>query len=222
MTRLLLLLLLLPPGLLAELWEKDVGTEIEIGPSATGWSQVSLSCRSDLLRVRVEFPAAFKGVLYTRGNYGEESPCMRDPEGETEVEMTLPNTVCNVIQDEESRNTTLVVQHDDFLIFEGDTAFQLGCRVSGDRYAASIDIASPDPGARPLPPGRRSTVTSDTGHVTFRPDQVRPESLTASRRPEQLEITADQLKSELRDKSERQEPDSEPPRSRGSVERVEL
>ena len=75
-----------------------MGKDIEIGPSAKGWSSVTLTCRSDVFKVRLEFPESFKGVVYTRGNYGEESPCMSDPEGEMSVEMTLPNTVCNVIQ----------------------------------------------------------------------------------------------------------------------------
>ena len=75
-----------------------MGKDIEIGPSAKGWSSVTLTCRSDVFKVRLEFPESFKGVVYTRGNYGEESPCMSDPEGEMSLEMTLPNTVCNVIQ----------------------------------------------------------------------------------------------------------------------------
>ena len=89
-----------PPFLVnvSDIWEKDVGKDIEIGPSAKGWSSVTLTCRSDVFRVKLEFPEPFRGVVYTRGNYGEESPCMADPEGETAVEMSLPNTVCNVIQ----------------------------------------------------------------------------------------------------------------------------
>ncbi|XP_043225704.1 uncharacterized protein LOC122383407 [Amphibalanus amphitrite] len=212
---LLLVMMMLCRTATADIWEKDVGKDIEIGPSAKGWSSVTLTCRSDVLKVRLVFPESFKGVVYTRGNYGEESPCMSDPEGETEVEMTLPNTVCNVIQDEMSRNTTLVVQHDDFLIFEGDTAFQLGCRVHEDRYLASIDLASPDPGAVPLPESRRSTVSSDSGTVTFRPDQVRPESLVGTKAPSQLKIEPGEVR-----------PDptaSEPPRTaRATVQKVEL
>ena len=87
-----------PSVSVSDIWEKDVGKDIEIGPSAKGWSSVTLTCRSDVFKVTLEFPESFRGVVYTRGNYGEESPCMSDPEGETSVQMTLPNTVCNVIQ----------------------------------------------------------------------------------------------------------------------------
>ena len=83
------------------------------------------------------------------------------------------------------------------------------------RYLASIDLASPDPGAVPLPESRRSTVSSDTGSVTFRPDQVRPESLVGTKAPAQLKIEPGEVR-----------PDptaSEPPRTaRATVQKVEL
>ena len=38
---------------------------------------------------------------------------------------------------------------------------------------ASISLADPDPGAKPMPKHKRSTVT-ERGEVTFTPDDVRP------------------------------------------------
>ena len=66
------------------------------------------------------------------------------------------------------------MQNDDFLIFPGDLAFEIGCDFGGPVPVASIGLADPDPAAKELPKHRKSTVTSDTGSVQFLPDDVRP------------------------------------------------
>ena len=85
------------------------------------------------------------------------------------------------------------------------------------RYRASIDLVSPDPGATPLPESRRSTVSSDTGSVTFTPDQVRPESLTGTRAPAELKIEPGDMRPEGTERT------TERPReARATVQKVEL
>ena len=64
----------------------------------------------------------------------------------------------------------MIVQHDDYLIYPGDTAFEIAC----DGARASIGLADPDPSATEMPKHRKSTVTSEEGEVTFTPDDIRP------------------------------------------------
>ena len=47
-------------------------------------------------------------------------------------------------------SNTVIVQHDDFLIYPGDTAFEIAC----DGSKASIGLADPDPGAVEMPKHR--------------------------------------------------------------------
>ncbi len=65
-------------------------------------------------------------------------------------------------------------QNDDFLIFPGDLAFEIGCNFEGQVPVASIGLADPDPAAKELPKHRKSTVFSETGFVRFFPDDIRP------------------------------------------------
>lgn len=57
------------------------------------------------------------------------------------------------------------MQNDDFLIFPGDLAFEIGCNFEGQVPVASIGLADPDPSAKELPKHRKSTVISETGFV---------------------------------------------------------
>ena len=65
-------------------------------------------------------------------------------------------------------------QNDDFLIFPGDLAFEIGCRYEDEVPEASIGLADPDPAAKEMPKHKKSTVTSKTGFVRFFPDDIRP------------------------------------------------
>ena len=67
----------------------------------------------------------------------------------------------------------LVVQHDDWLIFPGDLAFSLQCSAE---QVARIGLSDPDPSSagKELPKHKKSTVESQTGTVSFTPDDVRP------------------------------------------------
>jgi hypothetical protein len=65
-------------------------------------------------------------------------------------------------------------QNDDFLIFPGDLAFEIGCRYKDEVPEASIGLADPDPAAKEMPKHKKSTVTSKTGFVQFFPDDIRP------------------------------------------------
>ena len=71
------------------------------------------------------------------------------------------------------------MQHDDWLIFPGDTAFEISCNANSEEapgeYLASIGLADPDPGAKELPKHRKSTVSAKNS-VEFTPDDVRPKN----------------------------------------------
>ena len=64
----------------------------------------------------------------------------------------------------------MILQHDDMLIFPGDTAFEVACLANGK---AAISLADPDPAAKELPKHRKSTVKS-MNNVRFTVEDVRP------------------------------------------------
>lgn len=72
------------------------------------------------------------------------------------------------------RTSFFLHQNDDFLIFPGDLAFEIGCRYDDEVPEASIGLADPDPAAKEMPKHKKSTVTSKTGFVRFFPDDIRP------------------------------------------------
>ena len=124
-----------------------------------------------IVEVLMEEP--FEGIFYTRGSYKSgKPPCYFDATGDESAKLEIPLDKCKNKRDKEGSgvSNTVIVQHDDYLIYPGDTAFEIAC----DGARASIGLADPDPSATEMPKHRKSTVTSEEGEVTFTPDDIRP------------------------------------------------
>lgn len=159
----------------AELWEKDMTDEVYIEASTEGFESVHLECLSDSMRVKIELSEDFDGIFYTRGSYKMgKLPCFNDVESGTVAELTIPFESCETKRNEDTYTNVVIAQHDDFLIFPGDLAFEISCTVSSEGSSvANIGLADPDPSAKELPKHKKSTVTGETS-VTFTPTDVRP------------------------------------------------
>ena len=101
--------------------------------------------------------------------------CYYDADGGTEHSLKIPYDKCGLTENSEGfLSQVLVVQHDDWLIFPGDLAFTLQC--SPHNQVARIGLSDPDPSSagKELPKHKKSTVESQSGTVTFTPEDVRP------------------------------------------------
>lgn len=153
-----------------EIWEKDMTNEVYIEASVEGLEAVHLECFEDKMRVKVDLEEkGFDGVVYTRGSFKMgKAPCFYDAQGHDGEELSLEWTFDQCKTEARSNNkksNEIVVQQNDMLIFPGDMAFELICK----GQEATIGLADPDPGAKPLPKSRRKPVTGQNGKVTFRP-----------------------------------------------------
>ncbi|TRY71192.1 hypothetical protein TCAL_02803 [Tigriopus californicus] len=159
----------------AELWEKDMTDEVYIEASTEGFESVHLECLVDSMRVKLELSEEFEGIFYTRGSYKMgQLPCFNDVESGTMAELTIPYEGCETKSKDDIYTNVVIAQHDDFLIFPGDLAFEISCtKSSEDESIASIGLADPDPSAKELPKHKKSTVTA-TRSVAFTPNDVRP------------------------------------------------
>lgn len=96
----------------------------------------------------------------------------------------------------------VIVQHDDWLIFPGDTAFDISCNANAEdspgKIMASIGLADPDPGAKELPKHRKSTVTA-ANSVEFTPDDVRPRNKNKTAKSKKKKKTASKKETDKRD-----------------------
>lgn len=82
-----------------EHWQSDVTDSMGIGPSLTGYKQVSLRCGAEHMLVQVEMEEDFDGVIYTRGAfYGREKPCFLDALGGLNFTLRLPYDSCSTRQ----------------------------------------------------------------------------------------------------------------------------
>ena len=100
--------------------------------------------------------------------------CYYDAEGGTDHTLKIPYDKCGIKEDSEGfLSQVLVVQHDDWLIFPGDLAFTLQC---DHNQVARIGLSDPDPSSagKELPKHKKSTVESQSGSVTFTPEDIRP------------------------------------------------
>jgi hypothetical protein len=171
------------------MWGQEVGSQMEIGVANSGYRRVQLRCGADYMQVDVETDQDFGGVIYTRGSYhNREPPCFLDPRSGRSFSLKFPLSQCQTKLESDVYSNVVVVQHDDELIMPGDAAFTLECdfsrprdvTVSADleakRHAVSsrISMADADPAGKELPRHRRSTVSSETGTVSFTPDDIRP------------------------------------------------
>jgi hypothetical protein len=180
-------------------WHKDASNDVYIEASDEGFESVSLNCDQDAMRVTVRLEEAFDGVFYTRGSYrSAKAPCFARGDGSRKVELVIPYGDCNTTDvDGESFRNTVVLQHDDLLIFPGDSAFELSCARRKELLpvTASIGLADPDPTAKELPKHRKSTVSAE-GTVRFQPQDIRPRRKRKNE-PEEEERTVFQEKDEL-------------------------
>ena len=152
----------------AELWEKDMTEEVYIAASVEGLKELQLECTKTQMKVKIELEdhvEGFDGVVYTRGSYKMgKPPCYYDAQGYPDEKLNLSWTYdqCKTKSEDSKKSNVIIIQQDDMLIFPGDMAFELIC--DGDQ--ATIGIADPDPGAKPLPDEKRKPVTG-TNKVTF-------------------------------------------------------
>jgi len=163
-----------------EVWEKDMSNEVYIEASSEGFVSVQLTCGKKRMVVEVEMEEDFDGVIYTRGSFmSKPKGCFLDAEGGTRQVLKIPFDKCGVKQmkgeEEGWIGHTLVVQHDDWLIFPGDLAFTLQCNHSDQGTKSRIGLADPDPSSadKEMPKHKKSTVEGGET-VTFTPDDVRP------------------------------------------------
>merc|ERR1711936_460775 len=159
----------------ADTWEKDMSDEIYIEASHEGFRSVKLSCGKKRMVVEVKMEEDFDGIIYTRGSFmSKPKDCYYDADGGTDHTLKIPFDKCGIKEDGEGfLSQVLVVQHDDWLIFPGDLAFTLQCSAE---QVARIGLSDPDPSSagKELPKHKKSTVESQTGTVSFTPDDVRP------------------------------------------------
>ena len=151
-----------------ELWKKDMTDEVYIEASVEGLKELHLECTKTQMKVKIELGdhvEGFDGVVYTRGSYQMgKRPCFYDAQGHDDEELSLQWTFnqCKTKKEDQKKSNVIIIQQDDMLIYPGDMAFELICE--GD--LATIGIADPDPGAKPLPDSRRRPVTG-INKVTF-------------------------------------------------------
>lgn len=159
----------------AELWERDMSEEIYIEASHEGFQQVKLSCEERRMVVDFLLDEDHDGVIYTRGSFAKKPKnCFLDTEGGEDHQLNIPYDECGLIEDAEGFLTqTIVLQQDDWLIFPGDMAFTVQCKISGEEKIARIGLADPDPSAKDMAKHKKSTVEGK-GSVVFTPDDIRP------------------------------------------------
>ncbi|XP_067006621.2 uncharacterized protein [Anabrus simplex] len=172
----------------ADVWKQEVGSQMAIGETNSGYKRVELRCGANYMEVSLETEEDFSGVIYTRGSFHKrEPPCYLDPAQGRNFSLRFALDQCNTKHDEDTYSNVVVLQHDDELIMPGDAAFTLECdfsrprdvTVSADLAAKSavssrISLADADPAGKELPRHRRSTVTSTSQSVAFTPEDVRP------------------------------------------------
>ena len=103
--------------------------------------------------------------------------CFHDADGGTDHKLRIPLDECGMKVNGEGFHTqVLVIQHDDWLIFPGDTAFTVQCKEEDGVSTARIGLSDPDPSStgKELPKHKKSTMESKTGSVVFTPDDIRP------------------------------------------------
>lgn len=81
--------------------------------------------------VNLETDMDFTGVMYTRGNfYDQTEPCFVKPKyskGARSLSMRFPFDQCHTKQEGDMFTNTIVVQHDPELVTPGDAAFSVLC-----------------------------------------------------------------------------------------------
>lgn len=115
-----------------ELWKQDIGDLFQIAPSTHGIQNVHLKCGSNSMFVKLETDADFMGVMYTKGNFYDQtsSPCFlqsKKGRGMRNLSMRFTFDECNTKHDGNVFTNTVIVQNDPELVTPGDSAFALQC-----------------------------------------------------------------------------------------------
>ena len=158
----------------AEIWQGEFGKDVYIEATTEGLEAVHLRCYEDKMEVKIELEQPrFDGLIYTRGSYKMgKRPCFYDAQGLENEDFTLSWSFneCKTEKRATSGSNSnkfsneIIVQFEKMLIFPGDMGFEVIC----EGQKATIGLADPDPGAKPLSKKRRRPVTSDNGFVTFK------------------------------------------------------
>ena len=157
----------------AEIWQGEFGKDVYIEATTEGLEAVHLKCYEDKMEVMIELEQPrFDGLIYTRGSYKMgKRPCFYDAQGLEKEDLNLAWSFneCKTekrasVSGNNKYSNEIIVQFEKMLIFPGDMGFEVIC----EGQKATIGLADPDPGAKPLPKKRRRPVTSDTGFVTFK------------------------------------------------------
>lgn len=164
-----------------ERWEREVGSQMTIGPSLTGYNEVNLKCGVEHMSITVKTEDNFDGVLYTRGSYrNQSSPCFMDATEGQIFTLKIPLNECNTKHQSGVFSNVLILQHDDDLIMPGDAAFILECDFSTDhevtvstylnlnKITSKISLTDADPGSKPVPSNLAKSVSSQSPSVSFK------------------------------------------------------
>lgn len=164
-----------------ELWEREVGSQMTIGPSLRGYNEVSLKCGAEHMSITVKTEGNFDGVLYTRGSYrNQSSPCFMDAKEGQFFILKIPLNECYTKYQDGVFSNVLILQHDDDLIMPGDAAFIVECDFSTNRemtvsadlnvnqITSKISLTDADPGGRPVPSNLAKSVSSQSPFVSFK------------------------------------------------------
>ncbi|XP_045597734.1 uncharacterized protein [Procambarus clarkii] len=164
-------------------WREDFSNKVSIGVRDAGYSRAVLDCGDDHMAFVITLEKEFKGVVYTRGSFHtRRGPCFLDATGGMEFAIKFDYKDCSTKYDDDlgAHVNTVVVQHDDDLIFPGDLAFDLRCH---DRITVNatvtgiksrISLVDPDPSSKSKASKDEVVATSASTVVTLTPARLTP------------------------------------------------
>lgn len=163
-------------------WKEDLTNEISIGVNDAGYSRAVLDCEDDHMAFVINMEEDFDGVIYTRGSFhSRRGPCFLDATKGKEFALKFSYKDCATKYDDilGAYVNTVVVQHDDDLIFPGDLAFALRCHdqvtvnASLPVIKSKITLVDPDPGTKFIPK-EEVAATSSSSVVILTPARLTP------------------------------------------------
>ncbi|KAK3891654.1 hypothetical protein Pcinc_004465, partial [Petrolisthes cinctipes] len=163
-------------------WKKDLTNEINIGIRDSGYSRVVLDCEDEHMAFVVTLEEEFEGVVYTRGSFhSRRGPCFLDASGGKQFALKFGYKDCGTKYNEVegAHVNTVVVQHDDDLIFPGDLAFDLKCHdtfkvnTTMSSIKSSISMVDPDPSSKSSSKDE-VVAKSSSSVVTLTPKRLTP------------------------------------------------
>lgn len=164
-------------------WKEDLSNHVRIGVSDAGYSRVVLDCEDENMAFVIRLEEDFEGVIYTRGSFHtRRGPCFLDASGGKEFALKFSYKDCSTKYDDHlgAYVNTVVVQHDDDLIFPGDLAFDLRCHdqvtvnASLAGVKSRISLVDPDPASQQTTSKDEISATSSSNVVTLMPGRLTP------------------------------------------------